>query len=95
MWSEEVDRKFLKFHYKNPRVFDLFCQKAVALMLNGRKFYGAKAIFEVIRYQVNIETRGDEFKINNNYVSGYVRLFEETYPQYKGFFRKRSSIYDL
>lgn len=92
--NDKMEAAFWEFHENNPKIFPLFVEKTFSLIRSGRKFYGAKAIFEVIRFQVNIETIGSEFKINNNFISGYVRLFEATYPDRKGFFKKRYSRYD-
>ena len=61
---------------------------AIGLIRAGRQYYGAKAIFETMRYNSIIGGNGD-FKINNNYVSRYARLFERMNPSHKGFFRKR------
>ena len=47
-----------------------------------------------VRWETGIETKGDEYKVNNNYISAYARMFERVYPEHQGFFRKRSSKYD-
>ena len=81
---------FKKFHYANPNIFAEFAKKTQQLVDAGHQHYGAKATFEAIRWDHDISVkRTCEFKINNNYVSFYVRLLERVYPKYKDFYRKR------
>jgi hypothetical protein len=36
-----------------------------------------------------IVTTGDDYKISNDYIALYARLFMHHYPQYDGFFRTK------
>ena len=83
-----ADRRFREYHKQNPHVYGAFCRAALSLIAAGRDHYGAKAIFEKIRFD-SIISGNDEFKINNNYVSRYSRMFERQHPEHAGFFRKR------
>jgi hypothetical protein len=56
--------------------------------------YGAKGIFEIMRWLTGVKAQG-LYKVNNNYTAFYARKFENEFPQYKGFFRKRTSKFDL
>ena len=86
---DSLDEKFERYHRENPQVFELFRRFAFDAKRTGRRI-GAKAIMERIRWEMNLTTRDSEgFKINNNYTSRYVRLLEEKYPEFKGFFEKR------
>ena len=38
---------------------------------------------------IEIETQGGDFKISNDYISFYARLFHARHPQHKGFFRTK------
>lgn len=67
-----------------------FKRFALEARQSGVKKYGAKAIFERLRWHVMIERRGDDFKINNNYVSRYVRLLIGEHPEFNSFFSTRS-----
>ena len=84
-----LDDAFLEYHEQNPGVYQAFKEVAFKIKSTGRKHFGAKCIMEYIRFQTMISGQ-DEFKINNNYTSRYVRLLEEKYPQFDGFFSKRS-----
>jgi hypothetical protein len=83
--------KFMDYDQANPEIWQRFEQIALKLISVGRQHYGAKAIFEVIRYETVI--RGDDgFKVNNNYTAGYARKFESKHPRYKGFFATREMV---
>lgn len=86
--------KFLQYHSDNPEVYRKFEEFTLQAIASGRKHFGAKAIAERLRWYTAIETRGSEFKIANEYISFYARLFEEEHPQYVNFFRKRRSVAD-
>ena len=82
---------FLAWHEANPTVWKMFESKAKNLILSGKKRWGAKAIFEVIRYE-RAEKEGGQFEdyaVNNNYPAYYARVFALKYPQHKNFFEFR------
>jgi len=58
-----------------------------------RKYYSAKAIIELIRWDSTSSSNG-EFKINNNLAPLYTRIFVKEYPQYHEHFKVRKSIFD-
>lgn len=85
-----LDIKFKQYHRANPRVFGLFLRFTLKAKSRGYKHYSAKAVMERIRWHMEIDTQdGDGFKINNSYVSRYVRLLEKLFPEYEGFYFKR------
>lgn len=79
--APHIKEKFIEYHRQNPHIFDLFLKYARELVKANRKHYGVVAISERIRWHLNVETVGDEFKINNNYRSCYARLLVAKYPQ--------------
>ena len=88
--ESKLQQRFNLYHQKYPHVFSLFKKFAKDTKSRGRKYFGAKAIMERVRWSVNFETNEyDEFKINNNYTSRYVRLLERDDSSFKGFFKKR------
>lgn len=84
-----LDDKFRKYHQDNPGIFGLFIRFTREARRRGYRHFGSKAVFERIRWHMNVETTGDPFKINNNYTSRYVRLLEKEYPGFVGFYRQR------
>lgn len=89
-----TQEKFYQYHNANPQVYQMFERFALEAILSGRKNFGAGAIAERMRWYTAIETKGDDFKICNDYRAFYARLFEEINPKHQGFFRKRRSIAD-
>lgn len=85
-----IQDKFLKFHSDNPNVYNLLVQFANEVKDAGHNTYSIKALFEVVRWHINVKTKSDDiFKLNNNYHSRYARLIEENESNLSGFFKKR------
>ena len=80
--------KFLQYDIENPAIWSQFEEIALNLIRHGKSHYSAYAILEVIRYHTAIRGK-DEFKVNNNYRSGYARKFRNKYPQHEKFFAIR------
>jgi len=96
LFATAEDRRFYDYHKNNPHVFAGFKALIRRVKRKKRKHYGAKALFEVLRFET-ITSGKDEFKINNNFVSRYVRLYERETGD-TAFFEKRTlhnSIMDL
>lgn len=85
-----LQEKFEIYHRANPHIFPLLIKFVDEAKAAGREHYSINAIFERIRWHMDIETIGDPFKLNNNYRSRYVRLLEQQHPEYNGFFFKRA-----
>ena len=49
----------------------------------------ADALLHRIRWEVAVNTTGDDFKINNDFAALYARKFREQYPEHAGFFETR------
>ena len=89
MLQEKLDkrkRKWWDWHKKNPQVWDKFESYTLEAINSGRKKYSHWAIINRIRWHNEIETRGGDFKISNDYICFYARLFHARHPQYKDFF---------
>jgi len=89
--ADVIQQNFERFHAENPHIYDLFDSFAREMI---RRLGAASAgmIFERIRWELSVVTHSDQpVKLNNNYRSRYVRLFEEKNPKAKeiGFFRTR------
>jgi hypothetical protein len=76
-----IERRFLRFHAHNPRVFDELRARAVALHKAGRRRIGIALIFEAMRYSALVDTTGEPFKLDNSFRSLYARLLVAFYPE--------------
>lgn len=88
-------KTFDQYHRENPEIFKQFVKIARKTKQMGFKRYSARALFQVMRWHRGGRIKDDGFKVNNNYTPYYVRLIEEKYPEFKGFFEKRKSNSDL
>ena len=90
--------EFRIYHNANPQVWDLFQQFTFEAINMGRSRYGSQSVIERIRWYTNIETadfgRNVDFKISNNHVAFYARMFHDKYPEHDKFFRIRPSAAD-
>jgi hypothetical protein len=87
--QNRLTKAFDKFHAANPQVWQEFESAALTMARTGRKRYGAKTIWEVMRYRRDLQTTGTKYKLNNNYTAYYARLFKQEYPEFSEFFELR------
>jgi len=87
--ADQIFNAFARFHSENPKVWELFERFTLEAVTAGREFYSSNAIFERIRWHVDIETSGGEVKLNNNFRAYYARLFHARHPRMGQFFRNR------
>jgi hypothetical protein len=84
-----IDERFRRFHRANPEVFTLFVRFAREAKARGKQRFGAKAIWERLRWEMSLQT-GEAPSLNNDYTACYARLAIETYPEeFAGFFETR------
>ena len=96
--QEEMAEQCQAFHDEHPEVWRLFVKFTHNVIEAGFKNYSANAIFERIRWEVDVnkeplryvaKQNRQPFKLNNNYRAFYSRRFHKMYPSYDGFFRTR------
>ena len=87
--DSELLARFKKYHTENPHVYKLFMQYVNQLRSAGRDRYSAWAIINRIRWDYDISTTGDPFKISNDYIALYARLAYYHNPDLKEFFVMR------
>ena len=90
--AKQIEQRFAAFHTANPRVWQLFCRFCAELTAAGRTRYSVDAVVQRIRWHVDIETHGEEVKINDHYRAYYARMWMATHPGVKLFeLRRRTS----
>lgn len=89
--SPAVVDSFVNFHRKNPRVYALLEKAAFEVWDAGFRHFGIACLWENVRWKVAMETKGDDFKLNNSFRSAYARLLILEHPQFQNFFQTRKS----
>ncbi len=84
---QQRKKKWWAWHKDNPQVWEKFKEYTLEAIHSGRKHYSHWAIINRIRWNREIETQGGEFKISNDYICFYARLFHAKYPEHGDFFR--------
>lgn len=89
IFGDDNFSKWMKFHKANPLVWKLFERYALEAINSGRRHYSARTIMERVRWHAEVTTKGGSFKLNNNHVPYYARLFIQTHPEHADFFETR------
>jgi len=84
-----IEDRFIAFHRANPEIYIRLRAMAGRLLSRGRKHYGIKSLLEVLRWEHDISTTDEEFKINNNHAPYYARMLMTRCDDLKGFFSVR------
>lgn len=88
--NPELLADFKKFHQENPHVYKLFMEYVELLKKAGREKYSAWAIINRIRWDYDISTTGEPFKIKNDFIALYARLAYYHHPELQDFFTMRA-----
>ncbi len=87
-----IQAQFEAFHRLNPWVLDALENLTAHFLDSGARRIGMGMLFEVLRWRYITEaaaTEGDEFRLNNNHRSRYVRLLIERHPEWAPAFEVR------
>lgn len=87
--SGPMQLRFEAFHRANPHVLDAVIEVALGLRRAGLEKCSVWMVFNRLRWIYTIATKGDEFRLNNNYTSYYARLAMLVEPRLDGFFETR------
>jgi hypothetical protein len=69
--GQSLEEQFDAFHLANPHVYAALRSLARELKRRGAKKAGISQLFEVLRWQYALQTKGSEYRLNNNYRSFY------------------------
>ena len=89
---EQRKKDWWEWHKANPEVWQYFEKFSLEAIQRGRKKISHWLIINRIRWEVNIVTTGEDFKISNDYIAFYARLWIALYPQYKDLFTIKRMI---
>ena len=84
-----TEQRFEAFHLANPHVYDHIVEIALDLKSRGFGRCSIWLIFNRLRWLYAIQTRGSEYRLNNNFTAYYARLVMATRSDLDGFFETR------
>ena len=89
--GQKLDYEFDQFIQENPIVYEKFRMLAVKLIAKGHTKWGAKSIWEVLRWELAVNTNAavGTPKLNNNYTSRMARKLMAEDEEFEGFFELR------
>ncbi|CAB4122273.1 hypothetical protein UFOVP36_7 [uncultured Caudovirales phage] len=82
-----VKQRWWLFHKANPHVYELFERFTFEAISRGHKSLSAWLLVNRIRWETSIVTTGGDFKVSNDYIAYYARLFMARHPSHDGFFK--------
>jgi len=87
--GKNIEEDFRAFHKANPHIYRILRKMALEYKRAGNEHCGIKMLWEALRYNSGIRTRGDAYKLNNNYTAHYARLLMDQERELRGFFETR------
>ena len=95
---DETKGKFRKFHFANPHIYQTFSIYSWDAANVGHKVFSHWLIMNRIRWDSLIQTDGEKYKIPNEFIAFYARMFMIRHPQLGAFFkikRMKGEPYDV
>jgi len=83
-----IDERFEAVHKEHPEIYEAFKEVTFDLMRRGFQRFSQDGVMHIVRYTKSASAEDMErYRINNDYVSRYARLFINDYPEHESFFR--------
>ena len=91
VYKDAIQRRFERFHERNPQVYDMLVRFAREVKDSGKPRYGMSAIWERMRWHVDIEQGGvrKPLALPNEFRSRYSRLIMDQEDDLAYFFTTR------
>lgn len=87
---QTIESRFAAFDSEHPEVWRAFERFALEAVMRGRSCIGAKAVWERLRWELDLGADDDDApKLNNDFTALYARKWAQQYPEHKGLFRYR------
>ena len=87
--KSRLGRKWLRWHNLNPEFYRLFERYTLQAIYRGHLKLSGWLIANRVRWESSIVTKGDDYKISNDFIALFTRLFMINNPQYIGFFETK------
>jgi hypothetical protein len=89
MCESALGREWFKWHRGNPEFFILFEWFTTEAISKGHNNLSGWLIANRVRWETSIVTKGNEYKIKNDFIALFARLFMVRHQEYVGFFRTK------
>ncbi len=86
--------RFREYHAENPAIYAGLRRYALDAVRAGRTRLSINRLFERLRWDTEVEGKGDPFKLNNTFRAHYARLLMDQEPALAGVFETRRSAAD-
>lgn len=87
--DRSMEDRFRTWCLENPHIVRRIAEMALDLRRAGRRHYGIKALFEVVRYETALREADTRLKLNNDYTARLARKLMREHPELDGFFEIR------
>lgn len=84
-----VKQRWWQWHKRNPQVYEHFERLTQQAIGSGCKRLSAWWVVNVLRWELMLKTEGSEFKIPNDFIAYYARLYMHYHPEHEGIFSTR------
>lgn len=89
---DQRKQEWWAWHKANPAVWQYFEQYSLEAIKLGRLKISHWLIINRIRWEVSIVTTGEDFKISNDFIAFYARLWIALHPHHKDLFTIKKMI---
>lgn len=91
--EQAAEKRFQVFHAANPEIYMEIVCRARALVANGYRHFGIRAIWEAMRFDamVRVKHKPGTVKMNDHFTAPYSRLIMSREPDLKSIFETRGS----
>lgn len=89
LFDKSIEQRFWEFHQANPAVYYALVSLARQAREAGKKRVGIAMLYERARWDLWVQTHGDDYRLNNNFRSYYARLIMSNEPDLARIFETR------
>lgn len=86
--GDTLQEQFERFDKENPRVYEVLQELAVRWLADHSQV-GIGMLWEVMRWQLGVETNATDYRLNNNHRSRYARKLLADHPEWTGRIKTR------
>lgn len=91
MTDLSLKQRWWNWHKANPHIWELFERFTEEAIGRGATRLSGWLIVNRIRWQTSVVTRGRDFKISNDFVALYVRLWQVRHPARASIFNTKTA----